>query len=69
MLPDGVEHVVRRTKTGALRIFINHTERAQTVRAAGRNVLSNTDVDGDVAVAPGDVLIVRIETSPEGSRK
>ena len=69
VLPDGVEHVVRRTKTGALRIFINHTERAQTVRAAGRNVLSNTDVDGDVAVAPGDVLIVRIETSPEGSRK
>ncbi|MDN4465009.1 beta-galactosidase [Microbacterium aurantiacum] len=67
--PGDVESVVRRTATGDLTFFINHGERSQTVSATGRELLSDTDVDGEFVVAPGDVAVVRIDASPEVSRK
>jgi beta-galactosidase len=57
--PDGVELVRRRGAEHDYLFVINHTDAAFDVRATGTELTTATTVDGSLAVAGGEVRVVR----------
>lgn len=63
----GLEVVRRRAATSTYVFAINHSDQPQRLRIAGHELLTDTPVDGDLVVAPGDVRIIR-EAVPDHVR-
>jgi beta-galactosidase len=57
--PDGVELVRRRGAEHDYLFVINHTDAAYDVRTTGTELITATTVDGTLAVAGGEVRVVR----------
>jgi beta-galactosidase GanA len=57
----GVETVVRAGAGKRLRFYINHNEVATRVKlaAGGRELISETNVTGEIELAVGEVAVVR----------
>lgn len=56
---DGLEIVRRRSGDHHHLFAINHSGQDRAVHTTGHELLTDTDVDGELVVAPGDVRIVR----------
>lgn len=58
-LSDGVEVTERRQGDACLRFILNHSDGAKRINVRGYNLLSNTDLDGEVELPPKGVLVLQ----------
>ncbi|MFG6491385.1 beta-galactosidase [Microbacterium sp. P03] len=57
--PAGLEIVTRHGEESDYIVAINHGEREQRLHASGTELLTDTEVDGEITVPAGDVVIIR----------
>ena len=65
---DGLEITERKKGDARLRFVLNHSDKAQRVSVQGYDLLTDTDIDGDITLAPKGVLVVRLGREASTSR-
>lgn len=56
---DGLEVTERRQDDACLRFILNHSDEIKRVSVQGRDLISNTNLDGEVEVPPKGVLLLK----------